>query len=761
MITDIYDIIGHFKNEDTTLPFIDYYLEDKSKYEKASSKFIDVDDDFLIGDSGGILMNMNFIFINTSVFCEVANHFDKYGRYCDYKEESQEYISFWERETERRRKGLTANCKLLIKDIKLYFDPTTPKEIKELLLKPLHITGSHYNYLNYSRIDRTRNDKEREDAINKGINPNTTIEAFPRFWDGSYWKHKLDLFAGNNLLNQCSAKARRKGYTFDESGDSGNECNLNPHTYIIHAAFNADDYLVRKGALTFLTKRNLDWYENHTYWTRGFIKESLDNIITGYKIRSEGNKLFGDQSSIVSVSLGKNTSAAAGQTAARIKFEESGVNAVLQQALDITLSTTEVGANKVGNIRIFGTGGTKDANWTDFKNIYYNPIGYNMLAMENIWDLNSRDKLCGFFFPQVLCYEPFINEHGNSKLIDAYYDDLEKKEHAKKNKKGEDYLIYVGQRANRPEEAFLTTIENMFTSVELNEHIQYVKYSDDIKFYVDGLIVNDNGKYTFKSNDNLQLSGNKVHPYLLDVPFKPKTDLTGCVRMFYRPYRDIYGYTPEDIYFISYDTVRVNKLKTEITNKHSLNSFKVWEKPNPYTGNTTYRIVASYCGRHDTMEETDRLVLNTCEYYNCKVLFEYGTGNTFINFKSWKKLNRLLKDPTSKLEYKDSKGDIGYGIIIGDGEKKLDGLSYLRELLYTPIFTNNTGETKLFLHYIYDLPFLLELQNFDLKHNFDRISDAIVAIYFIKAQLLKKQNTINKGISTKDTLNELLTHFSL
>lgn len=761
MINNIFDIIGKIKEDDKLdLPFIDYYLEDKSHYRNASDKYIDEDNDFLMDDENGILMNFNFIFINTNVFCQVADHFDKYKRYCDFKEGTIEYTQFWKRETTRRRKGMTTNCKLLVSDILLYFNDNTSDIVKESLLKPLRITGTHYNYLNYARIDRTRNQQEIKEALQKGINPNTTIEAFPRFWDGDYWKHKLDEFILRNAFNACDAKARRKGFTFKESNDSAHEFNLNPNTYIIHAAFDSDKYLTRKGALTHLTKRNIDWYENHTYWRRGLVKEDLDNIISGFKKRSEGNKIYGDQSSIISVSLQKNTSAAAGQTAARIKFEESGVNSVLQESLNITMSTTEVGGVKVGNIRIFGTGGTKGANWHDFMNIYYNPKANNMLPMKNIWDYNSRDKACGFFFPQIWCYEPHIDNHGNSKIIDAYYADKIEKDNAKLNLKGEDYLIYLGQRANRPEEAFINTIENLFTSIELTEHIKYLRYSDDAKIYIDGLIINDGKRYLFKSNDELKTSI-KTHPFIEDVPFKPKEDITGCIRMYRRPYRNYDGDVPEDLYFITYDTVKVDKDKKEITNKHSLNCFGVWEKPNKYTGNTNYRLVAIYCGRHDTMEECDKLVLNCCYYWNCKLLYEYGTGQTFLNFKRWGKKDRLLKDPTNKLEYKESKGDAGYGIVMGDGQKKLDGLSYLREFIYTPITTNEEGVLKYNLHNILDLPTCMELSSFGLGKNFDRISMLIIAVYYIMAQKLKKEKEVNSSNKKQETLSSILNSFSI
>ncbi len=761
MIESIHDIIGHIKSDDPiTLPFINYYLEDKD-YIKASTKYIDKDDDFLIGESDGILMNINFIFINTNVFSEVANHYDNFGRYCDYKKETREYKEFWRRETQRRRSGMIANCKLLIKDIPLYFNINTNEIIKDQLLKPLRITGTHYAYLNYARIDRTRNEKERQKAIEREINPNNTIEGFSRFWDGDYWKHKVDEFVIKNGFNNCDTKARRKGFTVKEANDTANEVNLNPNTYIIHAASDAKKYLLRKNALTYFTKRNLDWYENHTYWRRGFIKEDLENIQTGFKISTEGNKLFGDQSSVVSVSLQSNTSAAAGQTAARIKFEESGVNPVLQEALDITMSTVEVGANKVGNIRIFGTGGTKDANWTDFMNIYYNPNGYNMLPMENIWDIDVRNKSCGFFFPQIWCYEPYIDEHGNSKIIDAYYIDKLDKENAAKNKKGEDYLIYIGQRANKPEEAFLTTTENMFTSIELNEQVKFVKYSDDVKFYTDGLVINDGKRYVFKTNDELRATGHKTHPFILDVPFKPKNDNVSCLRLFNRPFRTFEGDVPDDIYFAVYDTVKVDKKKDEITSKHSLNSIQIWEKPNSYNNTNRYKLVGSYCGRYELMEDNDKLALAICEYFNCKILFEFGSGDTYHNFKRWGKLDRLMKDPSNKLDNKETRSNAGYGIIIGDGEKKLNGLTYWREFLYTPISTTKDGDIKLNLHYIYDLPLLLELQNFDLKHNFDRISTSIIAIYYIKCQVIKKQAEINNASNNRESLATILNSFSL
>ena len=81
----------------------------------------------------------------------------------------------------------------------------------------------------------------------------------------------------------------------------------------------------------------------------------------------------------------------------------------LQKALDVTLSNTESGAISVGTIRVYGTGGTKGANWAAFSKAFYNPKMNKMLCMENVWDVNKRHEVCGFFFPQVWIVNLMLN----------------------------------------------------------------------------------------------------------------------------------------------------------------------------------------------------------------------------------------------------------------------------------------------------------------------------------------------------------------
>lgn len=244
----------------------------------------------------------------------------------------------------------------------------------------------------------------------------------------------------------------------------------------------------------------------------------------------------------------------------------------LQKALDVMMSNSESGAMRIGTIRVYGTGGTKGANWEAFSNCFYNPGKNDMLPMENIWDANSRHAVCGFFFPQIWDYEPFI-EDGNSLLFASWKDDYDKKRGAEKEKDAGEYNIYVGQRANSPNEAFTNTQENIFHSPELTNHINAIKYDKSNHFYEDGWYILDDGRVRFITKqeciERAIFGSDRFHEYITDVPHNSKTDVHGCIREFYSP-------IPNDgsLYFISYDPYRVDKNKEEVSTKIHLQVFK-------------------------------------------------------------------------------------------------------------------------------------------------------------------------------------------
>lgn len=738
-------------------PFIDYILEDKESYKPLSSSicrftgkpWIDRDNDFLIGESGGVLMKIDFIFVGTEIFSHVADFYEKHGCYCLEPDDSPNAVKFWQREMDRRVKGVQAYCKLYIKDIPAYLAAKSDAERKALLHK-VRITGDHYNYLNYGRIERAPNEKERKQLDKEGRFKVNTVEGFPRFWDGDYWNFKIDELIANNSCNLCKAKARRKGFSYKRGSQAANTINANKNVTVTLAA-DQMDYLTEKGATSYMVKVNLDWYEDKTYWRRGYLSENFDKgIELGYKKSKEGQKAFGFRSKLLSVAIGKNESAAVGKKAIETDFEEAGKCPNLQKALDVMMSNSESGAMRIGTIRVYGTGGTKGANWEAFSNCFYNPGKNDMLPMENIWDANSRHAVCGFFFPQIWDYEPFI-EDGNSLLFASWKDDYDKKRGAEKEKDAGEYNIYVGQRANSPNEAFTNTQENIFHSPELTNHINAIKYDKSNHFYEDGWYILDDGRVRFVTKQEcieLAIFGSdRFHEYITDVPHNSKTDVHGCIREFYSP-------IPNDgsLYFISYDPYRVDKNKEEVSTKNSLASFQVWMRTNSKTPYMGKRLVASYCGRLDTMEAVDKLVLYACLRWNCKVLYEAGTGELVTNFKKWGYRDKLLKDPSSYINRSvDGPRITGYGIVIGDGDIKLEGMRMVRDFLYE-IVGKTSDDTPIYrFNQIYDISFLLELDRFIFGRNADRLSSAIVAMFEFRKDSLLLEREANSKSKTNNT----------
>ena len=1087
------------------IPFIDYLCEDKSKYPKASKgisyitnkPLYDPDNDFLIGNSGGILMNIDFIVINIERLSKAADTFDEYGTYCDYDPSTPAYESFWQRETSRRKKGVIIKAKLYYKDIPKFFDKATTDEERDLLLKPMRITGAHYTYLNYGRIERTPNAREREKLKREGAEHVETVMGFPRYWDGDYWNFKIDEFIANNKFHLTKAKARRKGFSYKRGSQAANTINLFPNVTVTLAADQLA-YLTDKGATTFMAKKCLDHFEEHTFWKRGFISESIDDILLGYRVSSKGLKNFGWLSNLYSVAIGKNESAAVGKKAIEIDFEEAGKcflagtkfvmfdgslknvedivvgdilmgpdstprtvlattsgfddmykiiptngiphtvnskhiirtifksttniiknitapeyiahitktprakelyglerigiefkhkdvildpyvlgvwlgdgdsydndiccsdieiieylndyikgkhlqlsiskynntdkainigirniegynvnvfrNALktlnlfnnkhipddyikndrivrlqllaglidtdgyldvkkhnfeitqkrkniadaivyiarslgiktsvsvlhhgsktyykvkllsncdmiptkvkrkqcpvhkkalnsnkttfdiqrvaydkyygfeldgdhlclledftithncpnLQKALDVTLSNTESGAISVGTIRVYGTGGTKGANWAAFSKAFYNPKMNKMLCMENVWDINKRHEVCGFFFPQVWDCEPYV-ERGNSIIFTAYAWDKQDKENHFHNNDSETHIIYKAQRANTPAEAFINTTENMFASPELNLHVSDLINDNATRFFQDGwIVVNDLGganRAEFIPRAECikrDIFGKgKFHEFVNQVPHGSRDDTHGCVRMYYRPFL-VNGEVPKDLYFTVVDAYKVDKAQKDVTDKHSLYSAQVWMRSNTITPYPNQKLlVCEYIGRMDTMEQNDILTMGMCLLYNAECCPEAGTGETVSNFIKYKLRRYLMLDPTNMNSRKlVNPNNNDYGIVIGDGDKKYNGLRMLKEFIYEPLSYTDEGNPIRRLKFIGSVRLLLECQRFTAEGNFDHISAAIVAMYVFLADSLNTKRLVegNKEDNSRRIANRL------
>lgn len=737
---------------DGKYPFLEYIEEpDKEKkYKKASDcGWYDPHNNFLIGDSGGFLLNIRpGKFVNTELFNEAARTYQATGRYTQFKVDSIPHRQFRRRECDRRRNGFSAPC---------WQNPDGS-------IEDVWITGGHYNFLNYTRMERT--DESSVIVTEHGATAKK-IYSFPSFIDAQFWTWQIIEFCRRNGLHLIIDKTRRGGFSYIMAADSSNEINLSKHKVVIHVA--ADNkYLIKQGGLSDFAVNNLKFFEEKTPFKRGIYSPTTDSFKLGYRMKNGVEADDSWSSSLLSVSANNNPDCAIGKDAVTIKVEELSTMQNFDEFMNVTEPTMTVGTRTTGTLMAWGT--ATAANMQIFEQNFYNPRAFGFMAFENVFDNDARNEVCGFFKSYAWGLEGEIDgvkgfdENGNSNLrIGLKLAARERTEKKKTAKTFAEYLNYLGQRALFPAESFSSASENIFSSEALNKFEDKLRVDNSYKFYTDGELFEDGTKKIyFKSNARIRIENPdmKTYDYIQGVPRRGNEDPHGCIRVWFAPeYEEIYigdrlirSILP-GTYVAVYDPVGIDKDKKEITDRHSHNSIFVIEMPRERNGFKP-KLCAAYYGRTERLEEADEKFYRLCKWYNCigTGLVEINRGETVSNFRKWKATKYLGYEP---LYVWDSavkeKVSTSYGYNIGSGPKKLDGLRLLKEFLYEVIGKNEFGEDIYVFERFLDYQTILELKKFNAEGNFDRISSLILlGIYWKSIDIKGKRELASRKKVTED-----------
>lgn len=737
---------------DGKYPFLEYIEEpDKEKkYKKASDcGWYDPHNNFLIGDSGGFLLNIRpGKFVNTELFNEAARTYQATGKYTQFKVDSIPHRQFRRRECDRRRNGFSAPC---------WQNPDGS-------IEDVWITGGHYNFLNYTRMERT--DESSVIVTEHGATAKK-IYSFPSFIDAQFWTWQIIEFCRRNGLHLIIDKTRRGGFSYIMAADSSNEVNLSKHKVVIHVA--ADNkYLIKQGGLSDFAVNNLKFFEEKTPFKRGIYSPTTDSFKLGYRMKNGVEADDSWSSSLLSVSANNNPDCAIGKDAVTIKVEELSTMQNFDEFMNVTEPTMTVGTRTTGTLMAWGT--ATAANMQIFEQNFYNPRAFGFMAFENVFDNDARNEVCGFFKSYAWGLEGEIDgvkgfdEDGNSNLrIGLKLAARERIEKKKTAKTFAEYLNYLGQRALFPAESFSSASENIFSSEALNKFEDKLRVDNSYKFYTDGELFEDGTKKIyFKSNARIRIENPdmKTYDYIQGVPRRGNEDPHGCIRVWFAPeYEETYigdrlirSILP-GTYVAVYDPVGIDKDKKEITDRHSHNSIFVIEMPRERNGFKP-KLCAAYYGRTEQLEEADEKFYRLCKWYNCigTGLVEINRGETVSNFRKWKATKYLGYEPLyvwdSAIKEKVS---TSYGYNIGSGPKKLDGLRLLKEFLYEVIGKNEFGEDIYVFERFLDYQTILELKKFNAEGNFDRISSLILlGIYWKSIDIKGKRELASRKKVTED-----------
>lgn len=646
------------------------------------------------------------MFANTREFRREALRFEKQGYYINAPKGTLEFKEYWDEQIDRCMNGYS--------------------------VAGTHITGYHYFYLNFCRImlvhEEQMQSKEKNERIRGSRN-----ESFPDFWDGDYEFFKAVDKAQDMGKHLIVLKARGKGYSFK------NAAMLARNYFLIKKskgyAYASDQaFLIGDGVLT-KTWDYLNFIDQNTAWRKKRqYKDAAMHKRASYEDLDTGTEK-GYKSEIIGLTLKHDVEKCRGKRGQLILWEEAGNFPDLKRAWGIARPSMEAGRVTFGTMIAFGTGGEEGASFESMNDMFYAPNGYNALAFENVWDEGGLGTQCGFFVPDYINLQGFIDKDGNSDVQGA----REFEEHNRALLKAEandpsTVDQHIAEHPFTPREATLNTHNNIFPQTMLLAHRSELSVSKRHKnIAMPGEFVYRDGKLTFVPNTTL----NPVWKF----PHAKGDDVTGCPVIWQMPHR-INGRVPDGLYYAMHDPYAHDS-----TTGASLGATYIMKRINTFS-QPDDMIVASYVGRPSTQDEYNRIMFELAEYYNAQICFENDRGDVLGYARRFKKLHLLA--PELELLYNK---DIaytprrGYGVMIGSGKnnrRKKQGELYLRDWLLTPRSKLENGEYKLNLHLINDIALLDELIKYNDDGNFDRVSAMIVGMFMDKELEWKQEQIIHE-----------------
>ncbi|MBS1960770.1 MAG: hypothetical protein JST04_01035 [Bdellovibrionales bacterium] len=669
-------------------------------------------------------------FANSREFTRAAQHFDKFGKYtlADPKHDAREYKEFWDEEERRCKEGYT--------------------------VAGVTITGAHYDYLNYGRIQLVKEPtKAQLQELNQGRKiKGTKKEFFPTFWDGDYHYFQALKKAGDLGLHLCVGKSRRKGYSFKNGKVAENIYNFKPNSITVIGAFDSS-YLYPEGTMA-MVKRYMSWRNRHTDWFKRRLINKQDHLKAGVQIDGEDR---GFLSQVIAVTFKDNPGAARGKDGTLVMFEEAGKFPNLIQSIMSTAPTLEAGGFITGQMLVYGTGGGKDSDWTGFEEVFYNPDKYNMLAFDNVWDEDGEGSTCGFFVPVHQNHEGFIDDNGNSKLVEAKNFQEQIRADLAANANGSSTLDdYCMENPFTPAEAFKRSSNNIFPTVLLDKRLTKMKLEKtSMSMSRHGSLVRGvSGMYEFLTNDKLKQLGLPYHNPILNFPPEKDKDLTGCLTIWSSPYRDpSTNRVPDNLYRIWHDPYAVDKDSKNISFKDSMGVAWVYERPNLITPSKGNILVALDIGRPSRVDDYNERLFALAEFYNAKINFENDRGDVIGYAKRKKLLHWLVEEfiPLLKKETSKATTNRSWGISVSDERVKGMGAVYLRDWITEVVRTLDDGSKKLILDFFYDEGVIQELLKWNKIGNFDRVSALIVGMFDIHEHenlIIKESRAKNKSANS-------------
>lgn len=523
-------------------------------------------------------------------FRPTALHYEKYGTLTDLKPNANPNSAFgkWIRE-ERRR----------------IWEGYVREEDGEW------VTGYMYWYLNYCPImlSKIRKYKDKDGNIVESKRADR-VEAMPEFWEGIYWRfHYIDQ-ASNNGKHCAELAARGKSKSYSLAA-------ILSHIFILGENEEAHEkvkgivtasqkeYLTKDGVLNKFVDM-INFCATSTQFPRRRLKSSLQEMtwIMGYR-DVEMDIERGTQNTVLGVSSKDDESKLRGKRAAKILVEEMGSFPRLLDMYNNLLPSVQEGDIVFGQLILVGTAGDNQSDFAGAQEILYNPVGYNMYSLQNVYDkFNQGKPRFTFFFPGYVNRKGCYNKDGVSDVIKALIQILLDRHRVKYNSTDPDTILRtIAETPITPAEAIIKPGVNMFPVSECTERVLQLDSNpsefDDV--YTGELVMEKSGEVVFKPSS--------AQP-IREFPLKDNRN-EGAVEIFQMPEIDKATGRPYGNRYIG-GSDPIDTDGAETSSLGSIFILDLW----------TDRIVAEYTGRSMFVDDYFEICRLICLFFNARLNYE-------------------------------------------------------------------------------------------------------------------------------------------
>ena len=543
---------------------------------------------------------------SSQIFNIEARKFHKQGYYCPAPVKSKDFITYWDDQKAKCRKGI------IVKSVNGVW----------------YITRDYYMWLNFLPIY----DKEEKRFDFAKVRDAQYHMALYEHLAELHYKHAIILkkrqiassyFHMAKLINQ---------WVFEEGA-------------ILKIGASLKDYINEKGSWKFLNEYR-NFLNEHTAWYRPAEPDKVGAWNQQIKVRVNNRDTYrGLKSTINLYSFEKDPTHGVGGPVTYFFHEEGGIAPKMNDTYGFMKPALKSGHIITGQFIAAGSVGDLD-QCEPMKEYIYHPEENGFYGVQsNLIDKDGAPGVIGLFIPEQWSMPPYIDQYGNSLVTEAL-EALDKEfEKMKKDLDPGAYQLTISQHPRTLEEAFATRKVSVFPPHLVARQMQRIQDKEYPVEYLE-LSRNDEGKIIDKPSRKIPI---------MEFPLSKKTeDKEGVICIYERPSKDPQFGT----YYASVDPVSEGKTTTS----DSLCSIYVYKNPVEVikdSGNGSVEssierdgIVASWCGRFDDLTKTHERLEILIEWYNAWTIVENNVA-LFIQYMISKRKQKYLVPKDMILFLKD------------------------------------------------------------------------------------------------------------